>query len=128
MIRRLVVALAVCGVTGCAAGPEAPKLVPASGKLLYRDRPVANALVSFLPLSAEGRAEAAQGTTDASGAFTLACPSHGPGATPGKYKVTVSFYGGTGPVPERFAAADKTPLRAEVPPGGTDRLVLVLQD
>ena len=129
MLRTPVIVLAVCvGAAGCSSGPERPKLVPASGTVVYKKQPVRHALVAFIPLSAEGRAEAAQGMTDENGAFTLACPNYGPGATPGKYKVTLTFYGSNAPISDRYSAPDKTTLRADVPPEGSDKIFVTFPD
>jgi hypothetical protein len=133
VLRGLLFSSALGLLTGAGAGctrpAPKPKLVPAGGKVLYRNRPVKGAFVSFVPLISAPGVEAAQGYTGDDGAFMLKCPTYGPGAVPGEYKVTVSFYTPSAAIPPQYGSVERTPLqKVEVPEGGTDRLDLTLVD
>lgn len=84
-------------IVGCGGGPSGPvyKTVPASGTVKEKegDKPVAGALVQFIPLDAK-TGGGAVGMTDAEGKFELVTGSGDKakkGVTPGKYKVTISL-------------------------------------
>lgn len=95
-------ALMLCGalmlVLGC--GPGGPATVPVTGKVTKGGAGLANITVSLVSPTNTG--DAAAGTTDGTGAFTV---SYGmstgnaakKGAPPGKYKVVLTG-GGTAPV------------------------------
>jgi len=75
-------------VTGCGpGGAPKPSTVKVTGKVLYKDQPVAGASVAFL---GDGQIPAAWGRTDAEGKFELTTTESGDGAVPGMHKVTVS--------------------------------------
>lgn len=74
--------LAAC--VGC--GGSGPTIVPVTGTLTYKGKPVPNALVFFLPEN--GRPS--QGPTDAEGHFKLSYTNEKDGAVVGKHKVWVS--------------------------------------
>jgi hypothetical protein len=124
MLRRACALLLLLALSGC--GDGRPKLYPVTGTVLYKDQPVANAQVMFN--SDAGRP--AQGTTDASGKFTLTSFEAGDGATPGKYKVTVvklvptdaadPYSPTTNSLPVQYATAADTPLEEEVKSAPTE--------
>ena len=91
----LCLSAAVCSL-GCGPSVKVPKWpdpVPATGTILFDDKPLANATVSFTPLE-QTPGPGAAGTTDEAGKYEL--KSLGPdgksrvGAIPGKYRVAVS--------------------------------------
>lgn len=120
-------------LTGC--GPSLPGTVPVKGQVLLDNKPIADAVVMFVP-KAGGRP--ADGSTDASGNFSLKTFGHDDGAIPGDYIVTVSLMkmsnitaaaddlsGEVGEggiqeewiIPKRYAQRDSTPLTAKVESG-----------
>jgi hypothetical protein len=82
----ILTALAGCGMSHGTA--------PVTGVVIYKEQPVAEATVNFLPKSEQPEAKAATGKTDASGRFTLTTyfdPDDQPaGALPGTYAVTIT--------------------------------------
>src|SRR5579872_1830207 len=72
-------------VSGC--GGDAPKTVPVKGVVTYQGKPVPKLSVAFIP----DNGLLATGTTDANGKFVLTTNKPGDGATPGTYKVAISF-------------------------------------
>ena len=83
----LIAALATC-VAGCWRGLSGgPKVVPASGKVTYKNLPVEGATVSFL---GDGKTVPAIAITDSAGDFILTTTRSGDGAVPGKHQVTVT--------------------------------------
>lgn len=63
-----------------------PNLSPVTGTVTLDDKPVENAIVSFVPV--EG-GTSASGTTDANGKYTLVCVE-GVGVAPGTYRVSIA--------------------------------------
>jgi hypothetical protein len=75
-------------VAGCSGAPgDRPELAPVSGTVVYNNKPIEGAEVSFW---AEGAPRPAKGLTDAEGKFTLSMFDFNDGAVPGPNKVTVS--------------------------------------
>jgi hypothetical protein len=82
-ITRFVVWSAVCvSLLGCGKGGG---LVPVTGKVTYKDQPVAGATVTFVP---EGGTPAI-GVTDANGVYTLNTQGL-PGTVKGNHKVGIT--------------------------------------
>lgn len=125
---RVLLAVVAVAVLGCGDGmPKGPALVPGGGKVTYRNKPVTGGNIAFTPVNVAG-AETAQGYLDEKGTFILACPNFGPGIAPGQYKVTITFYGGSGPVPPKYNLPQSTPLLVDIPAGGKTDLDLKLVD
>jgi hypothetical protein len=104
--------------TGC-SGEISPKLVPVSGRVTLRDKPLPGMLVLFLPEQASGlKGKEARGTTNQNGDFTLETYPYGPGAMPGRYKVTIQFYSRNDGLPRKYTKLSLTPLQVEVKEGG----------
>lgn len=78
------VPLLMAAVVGCGSG--GPALVPVTGVLTYKGKPVANAGLRFLPEA--GRPSSGQ--TDEEGRFTLSYDREHEGAVMGKHKVWVT--------------------------------------
>jgi hypothetical protein len=71
-------------IPGC--GDSGPTIVPVSGTMTFKGKPVANALVTFMP--EHGRPSSAQ--TDDEGRFTLSYDREHEGVLVGKHKVWIS--------------------------------------
>lgn len=83
----ILIGLAV--LAGCSK-PAPPPRVPVSGTVTIEGKPLPQAVVTFYPLfEGFGSELVAEGTTDASGRFTLAS-SLGEGACVGRHRVTVN--------------------------------------
>lgn len=80
----LLVMIVVCG---CGDGAETPTVVPVKGTVMYKQKPVEGATVSFM---AKGASRAASGVSDASGAFQLSTYAANDGAIVGEHVITVS--------------------------------------
>ena len=97
--------LAVTCFLGC-NGPAGEPTYPVTGVVTQGGTPIEGAVVSFHPVTGEGRS--ATGTTDASGRYRLTSFAKDDGALPGRYGVTVAKY-------DQPAGAD-----AAEGPGATD--------
>ena len=86
----------VVGISGCGGGvSDMPKLASASGTLMMKGQPLANAEVRFIPMSAGGPSNA---TTDENGNFEMRYSATEMGAVVGRHAVDVTVYGKRGPV------------------------------
>jgi hypothetical protein len=139
VIRRaqVVGACLVLLVAGCTGGPNRPTTHAVKGTVTFEGKPLEGALVSFIP---EGDHQPANGTTDASGVYTLTTFTQGDGAMEGRYKVTVTKFpaasGGAGgegddyvppsgdlptpknELPKQYASPAESGFTATVTPGG----------
>jgi len=80
--------LGLAVMLGCGGEPDKIKVVSVTGTVTFDGQPLGDAIVTFLPQTAQGVAAAA--TTDASGRYTLQTAGvRKPGAAPGEYKVTI---------------------------------------
>jgi hypothetical protein len=110
------------------------RYVPVSGTVTLNGEPLADAYITFQPVSGPGNPYPGPGSyakTDAEGRFALRVVGDDvPGAVAGMHAVSISAYRGEKPeptaervagvpniVPERYNA--ETDLRFGVPPGGT---------
>lgn len=129
--------LAGCGDSHGTAG--------VTGVVVYKDQPVADATVNFLPKSDRPDAKGSTGKTDSSGRFTLTTyisPDEQPaGALPGSYAVTVTkidepqgvFDPHKDPppknqLPTKYGGALQSPLAAEVKSSGSNHFEFKLTD
>ena len=87
---RLIVALTLLACCGC--GHKLPPIVPVEGVVTINGKPLANALVVFMPvLEHFGMETISTATTDEHGHYTLICQKgQTSGAVTGDYIVTVS--------------------------------------
>lgn len=83
-VRASALAVAVCFLL---AGCGGSGIVPVSGTLTYKGKPVTNAFVNFVP--ADG-SRPSMGETDADGRFTLTYDPQTKGAKVGKHRVFVN--------------------------------------
>jgi len=86
--------LSGCGKSKNSKNPETAKV---TGTVKYKGDPVEGAIVTFLPaaskdMMSQGKGNAAYGTTDKNGNYTLKTFSPGDGAVPGSYIVTVTKF------------------------------------
>ena len=123
-LNHLCILLCACGLmVGC--GSNGPDLVPAGGVVNFNGKPIGKINVMLMP-GAGGMI--AEGTTDASGKFTLQTQEPGDGAMIGNYTVAFNFvpeevpvmpgFAGAkkvvSPIPEKYADASKSGLTATV--------------
>lgn len=130
--RRRSIALlllaSICLVTP-ACGPRRTPTAAVTGEVRFAGNPVEAATVTFLP--AGGRP--AYGVTDASGRFTIRTWTEADGAIEGEHVVCVTkqvpdpqakpgdaFMGVKNLLPDRYATAATSPLRATVKRGGAN--------
>jgi hypothetical protein len=85
-------AIGLALAVGCQGGGDRPATHPVSGQVTLGGTPVEGAIVSFVPTGEGGNA--ASGTTDASGNYTLSTFASGDGAVAGEYGVKVVKYEG----------------------------------
>ena len=100
-----VVFVSLC-VIGCSGAPDdRPAVVPVTGKITYKGKPVSGALVNF---SSEKSPRSANGMTDSDGRFSLTTFNTDDGAIPGEYQVSVtkSVSQGDSSVPASATAPD----------------------
>ncbi|QEL16072.1 transthyretin-like family protein [Limnoglobus roseus] len=88
LTRKLVGLILLCALVLPGCGGDGP-VVPVSGTLSYKGKPVANAYVHFVPQ--KGRPS--MGSTDADGRFELSYDPQTKGAERGKHRVFVQFDG-----------------------------------
>jgi hypothetical protein len=140
-------------LVGCSSGPKVPKTVSVSGKITYKDQPLAGAEVGFVSKFDNKDVLAARGVTNDSGEFTLSTyidPQHEVGgATPGDFVVIVSKiekmdqqkimeqFSTSNPsmegllkklVPQKYTDAKDSPLTASVAVGASNRFEFKLED
>src|SRR4029079_5545113 len=77
-------------VLGCGKNPH--RLAPVSGNVKMGGKPLANALVSFLPDTKPGEMPSltSRGTTDSQGNYALTSSEDKPGAVVGTHRVRIS--------------------------------------
>jgi hypothetical protein len=126
----LIAPLSVVLPIGCTSKgqPAAPHLVPVSGRVVYKGKPVPMVAVAFLPDESKGsQGFQASGATKADGTFTLQTHPHGPGAAPGRYTVTLASEA-RGQFPEKYGDFSQSPLKVEIKEQGASNLLLQLTD
>src|SRR3954463_8248753 len=74
-------------LTGCSNSSRPPRY-PVTGMVTYQGKPLAGAVITFVPTGADG--EAASAFTDSEGKYALTTWQAGDGARPGEYRVKVS--------------------------------------
>lgn len=74
-------------LTGCSKSSR-PPTYPVTGTITLQGKPVAGAVITFVPTGKEG--EAASAMSDSDGKYALTTWQAGDGARPGEYRVKVS--------------------------------------
>jgi hypothetical protein len=145
----LVIAFAVLAIVGCAKDKwtsQRPKVVRASGRVVYNGQPLEGAHVTFTNPAAK---VSAFGRTDADGKFTLTTYEPNDGAVPGSQQVSVSKVKLINPldpaidrttttaklpkterrwlIPQRYGSMQTSGLSVDIPESGKDGIVLELQ-
>ncbi len=140
----------VLGSAGCGGGPKIPQTISVKGKVMYQDKPLADALVGFVSKLDNKDVFPAHGTTNENGEFTLSTyidPQHEvSGATPGEFVVTVTkneqpdmekvmeeFKNNPAMefkklVPEKYTDGQASPLAASVKADGDNTFEFTLED
>ena len=72
---------------GCSSGARRPPTYPVTGTVTFQGKPVAGAVITFVPAD---KGEAASAITDSEGRYALTTWQAGDGARPGEYRVKVS--------------------------------------
>jgi len=103
VISFCMIALVSGAVIGC--GDSGPRIVPVKGVVTFKGKPIGNINVMFVPSDGKGRI--AQGTSDASGSFSLQTEEPGDGAMMGDYKVSFKFQSSIVPDMPGFAGGIK---------------------
>jgi hypothetical protein len=138
------------GSAGCGGGPKIPQTVSVQGKIIYQDKPLADALVGFVSKLDNKDVLPARGITNTNGEFTLSTyidPEHEvSGATPGEFVVTVTkneqqdmakimeeFKKNPAMefkklVPEKYTGSKTSPLSATVKSDGDNTFEFKLED
>lgn len=129
--------------SGCSSGDpneiERQPVQPARGVVMYKNKPVADASVTFQSL--DGKI-AASGTTDAAGTFVLSTYGAEDGAPVGKYRVLVSADtveeiepgvlapepegGFKSRVPTKYSSPDTSDLLFEITEDGKNEFIIEL--
>jgi hypothetical protein len=154
-LRLQIICLVLLSIlTGCNKGdPRSKLLVPASGTVLYNNKPLENATVIFFNAD-EPTKSGGSAVTTANGTFKISMYGNGDGSYPGNYIVAVSKvevksslseaemleYERKGEpipetssqiislIPEKYAAKATTDLRLIIPPKGDKNIKIELTD
>lgn len=79
--------LMTAGLLGCDTLRSPSGIVPVSGVVIYKDVPVADAIVTFIP----EKGPKATGTTDTDGQFKLTTTLPNDGAVKGTHQITIEL-------------------------------------
>jgi hypothetical protein len=104
-VGLFIVALFLAPSGGCGKGSTSA----VSGTATFDDKPLANAMITFIP-QGETQGSRATARTDANGKFTLVTPQGEKNIVPGEYKVVVS----------KFLRPDGSELDPRTPPMKSD--------
>lgn len=132
----------VAGIAGC--GDSGPQLAPATGKVMYKGKPVPFGSVQFQPI--EG-GQFARGDIQPDGTFELNTTGAGEGAVVGKNRVRITSFESQNPaatasfqpaggepivgrslIPRRYNSFGSSGLEAEVLPEKNEPFVFELTD
>ena len=106
LIRYAVLAIGIALATlpaGCGSSKGVP-LAKVRGTITYREKPVANAYISFIP--EKPGTVPALAMTDDKGSYVLSTYTVGDGAPVGPCRVAISLTGPSPPLPEHLAKAE----------------------
>lgn len=124
-VRILMAAILLLAVAGCSnsINTTPDEVVAASGTLLYRGNPVAEAQLTFW---SDELSEPAFALTDALGKFKCMTNETADGMPPGDYLVTVKSAGSQ--IPEKYARVESSTLHVTVTEESANELSLKLED
>ena len=124
LLRPACRAVLLLVLVGC--GPGEPDLVPVSGQVFYRGRPLAGGTIVFTPdPDRGGRGPLALAEVGPDGRYALHTERR-PGAVPGWHRVTVAPPKSAA-LPPRYRDPGESGLRFEVQPGKANRHDLRLE-
>jgi hypothetical protein len=143
LLLQLILCLTLPLLVGCGSG--GPTTHSVSGRITYKDKPVADAQIGFVPSDNTSDVKPARGQTDADGRYTLSTylgpGDEAGGAMAGTYKVTVTkslpqdkvvtyeeMQNFKSEVPVHYSQTNTTPLTASVTAGGANAFDFVLED
>lgn len=147
MKRNCALIVAACLAVGCGGdgGDEwtekRPATVPAGGTITFNGEPLEGATIVLSPTTPGPDAYGASGVSDSDGSFSLSTFPPDEGAVPGSYSVSVSKIEAAPQaepsegshdekpapppkqlLPAKYADANKSGLKAEIPKEGTSEL------
>jgi hypothetical protein len=96
--------------TGCGNNTGLSGLVPAGGVVYSGGVPLADALISFYPSSADGRTAIA--LSDSNGKFTMTTLNVNDGVFPDDYRITVVLMSSDATLPQKYSVATTSGLSA----------------
>lgn len=129
-VRFLSCFMAGClfSLTGC-SDPDAPRLVPATGKVVHNGKPLTAGSIIFHPL--EGTAymdDNPSSLLQIDGSFRMKTFPYGEGVSPGRYKVTLAPELASRIQRPDYGDRSKTPWEIEVPDSGLSNHILEVTD
>jgi hypothetical protein len=119
-LAGVAVGLALLGLgAGCGSSDGGgPALVPATGKVTFKNEGLTAASIVFTPDAEKGnRGQMATAVLQQDGSFTMETYPKGAGVVPGAYKVSVITRRPDAEL-EKYKDAKTTPLSVDVPEGG----------
>ena len=137
MINRFTIVM-ICFFAGC-GGPKLESVVPASGVLTYKGKPLVGYKITVFPT---GDLQSASAISEEEGRFKLGCNVPGDGSPPGTHRINVVFVsevaeGESGKetfrtlipkikVPKKYEAPETSGIELVVPPSGSTELKIEL--
>ena len=117
--------LLLLALSGC--GPTKPKLVLASGKVMFKNQPLTAGSIVFYPDAGNDyQKDNPSSLLQLDGSFAMKTFPFGEGVPPGKYKVTLAPELASRIKMPQYADPTRTPWSVEVPDAGlTDKLLEV---
>jgi hypothetical protein len=136
--RMILPLVLVAGLVSCSSG-ERVRLHPVGGKVLYKDKALAKAMVVFHPLGDyPDDLPKPLAYTDAEGQFKMTTRRPGDGVPTGEYALTVEWrertrtgaekIGGRNLLPPRYSKPESSGLRCRVQEGPNELAPLLLTE
>ncbi|MEN6407294.1 MAG: hypothetical protein ABFC77_12590 [Thermoguttaceae bacterium] len=141
LIGSLVLAMMAAGMSGC--GKQGPKMMPISGSVSYRGKPLTFGIVTFQPECGD----CSEGVIQPDGTFRMAMRGKGDGAVVGKNSVSISCFEGQNPavkaerdeatgfvimgkelIPSKYFSDETSGITIDVRPDKNEPVVLNLTD
>lgn len=115
MTLRIVFLILIVAFTGCSSNK--PKLVTATGKVMFKNQPLTAGSLFFHPESSNDSAKISS-LLQLDGSFAMKMFPHGDGVPPGKYKVTLAPELASRIGKPMYGDPGKTPWTVDVPDSG----------